>query len=83
MAKLKVGDTVTIKTKEELEATLGYTKGIGFVGEGGVTFISPMEKLCGQTREIKRIEKINNINFYYFGPDPRMDFAFVKDFFKE
>ena len=84
MAKYKIGDKVIIKTKESLEETLEYRRGLGFVDpDSSVVFIPSMYKTCGDEKIIKKIHKLNNIDLYYFGPDPRMDFAYVEAFFEE
>lgn len=84
MAKYKIGDVVTIKTKEELEKDLLYKKNIGYVDRvSGITFIDAMGKTCGKKKVIKKITFYKGNALYYFGPDPRMDFAFVESFFKE
>lgn len=84
MAKYKIGDVVTIKTREDLERDLLYKKGIGYIDEAsGIAFVDAMNKTCGKKKVIKKITTYKRNALYYFGPDPRMDFAFVESFFKE
>jgi hypothetical protein len=81
--KFKVGDSVTVKTEEELRKDLEYKPGIGFADPiSGVVFIDAMKKNCGKKKVIKKVTRYNSVDLYYFGPDPRMDFAYVESFLK-
>lgn len=83
MGKYRIGDKVRVCTQTELAGGLEQTPTGDYVcPETGVAFIKQMLKSCGKVKEIKNIRIWRGIRLYYFGPDPKMDYAYVESFLK-
>lgn len=87
--KYKVGDVVTVKSPEQLDNDFKYTRGIGYADPiTNIVFTTGMEKTCGKTFSIKKIEKMgehNPITLYYLGVKSEFsrdyNYAYVESFF--
>lgn len=83
MEQYRIGDKVRIKTQTELAGCLDETlTGNYACPKTGVIFMESMLKSCGQVKTIKNIRIWKGIRLYYFGPAPRMDYAYVESFIK-
>lgn len=83
MVQYRIGDKVRIKTQSELAGCLDVTStGDYACPKTGVVFINQMLKSCGKVKTIKNIRIWKGIRLYYFGPAPRMDYAYVESFIK-
>lgn len=87
--KYKVGDVVTVKTLEQLTKDFKYERGIGYIDPvTNIVLTSGMEKTCGKSFQIKKIEKVGRykpITLYYLGVKSEFNrdynYVYVESFF--